>query len=60
MSKRDEDEDEDQVTEGVCTAHGCGCKHFKPRKYSPMYCVQKECGHSVEWHHVNAREIRVG
>jgi hypothetical protein len=52
-------EDDDLIPEGVCTAIGCKCSHFKPRKNSAMYCGQPNCGHSVEWHHMNSREIDV-
>jgi hypothetical protein len=53
---RDSDPDEDSVPEGVCTAPTCKCSHFNPREDSPMYCARKKCGHSVEWHHMNARQ----
>ncbi|MES2155481.1 MAG: hypothetical protein V4510_10135 [bacterium] len=49
--------DDDVVPRGVCTAIGCKCSHFKPRENSLMYCAQKKCGHSVEHHHLPAREV---
>lgn len=49
--------EDDQVPEGVCTAPKCKCSCFKPRKNSRMYCAQNDCAHSIEWHHLNAREI---
>jgi len=51
------DDSEDVVPAGVCTSPGCKCSHFKPRKDSLMYCAQKNCAHSIEWHHLNSREI---
>ena len=51
------DEDDDQVPAGVCTARACKCSKFKPKKGSKMYCGQPSCGHSVEWHHLPAKEI---
>ncbi len=50
-------DEEDKIPAGVCTAHFCKCSHFKPRRGSKMYCAQPDCGHSIEWHHLNAREI---
>ena len=48
--------DDDLVPEGTCTAPKCRCTCFNPREDSPMYCERKKCGHSVEWHHLNARQ----
>lgn len=55
-AKKKEDE---PIPVGVCTAPGCRCSCFQSRANSPMYCWQTICGHSVEWHHVPARELRV-
>lgn len=48
---------DDVIPEGVCTALGCKCSCFKPKKKARMYCCQPNCGHSIEWHHLNAKEI---
>lgn len=48
---------DDGVPRGVCTASGCKCQHFKPDQDRPMYCEKKKCQHSVEWHHLPAKEI---
>ncbi len=52
---------DDAIPEGVCTAPNCKCECFKPDndRDRPMYCAKKNCSHSVEWHHVNAKELRV-
>jgi hypothetical protein len=51
-----QDED-DPIPRGVCTAISCKCSCFDPLPSRPMYCAQPECQHSVEWHHLNAKEI---
>lgn len=48
----------DIVPAGVCTAIGCRCSCFASRENSLMYCMQPNCGHSVEHHHIPAKEIR--
>lgn len=50
--------EEDVVPRGVCTAPKCACDRFRPRKGAPMYCARKRCGHSVEFHHLAAREVK--
>lgn len=54
--------DDENIPRGVCTASTmkrgiCKCSHFKSDPNSPMYCAQPNCGHSVEWHHLSAREV---
>ena len=49
------DRAEDPVPSGTCTALKCECNRFHPRRDSLMYC--RDCGHSVEHHHIPAREI---
>lgn len=49
----------DIVPKGVCTALKCRCSCFFPREGSPMYCAQPDCAHSIEWHHMDCREIEV-
>lgn len=57
MAKKEKPEEDENVPEGICTANGCKCSCFKPRKDAKMYCAQKDCAHSIEWHHLNAKEI---
>lgn len=49
---------DDNVPSGVCTAPKCKCSCFKPQADRIMRCGQPKCGHSVEWHHMSAKEIR--
>lgn len=56
MSKKKERDD--VVPAGVCTALKCTCDRFMPRTGSPMYCARVGCGHSVEHHHLNARDVK--
>lgn len=52
-------EEEDDIPRGVCTALACKCSCFTPKEGSPMYCGQEGCNHSIEWHHLSAKEIEV-
>lgn len=56
-----DDDHEKNIPRGVCTASNrkgfCKCSHFQGRDGSPMYCSQPKCGHSVEWHHLSAKEL---
>lgn len=45
----------DPIPPGVCTASGCSCDRFKPHPSGPMYCKNKKCRHSVEFHHLSAK-----
>ena len=47
--------DDDIIPRGVCTALRCTCAQFRPRAIGPMYCA--DCGHSVEHHHLNSRDV---
>lgn len=54
MGRPKEDEN---VPRGVCTAPKCKCSCFNPKRRAPMYCTEEDCQHSVEWHHLNAKEV---
>lgn len=55
------DDTKDPIPAGVCTATKCKCDCFKPNHAanSPMYCAKKSCMHSVEHHHISAKDIQV-
>lgn len=50
---------DDVIPPGVCTALKCRCDSFIPNveANAPMYCARKNCWHSIEWHHLPAKEI---
>ncbi len=58
MKKKKADRERDDIIPaGVCTALHCSCAMFRPRDAGPMYC--RDCGHSVEHHHLDARDVAV-
>lgn len=54
MTKKRRERD-DVIPAGVCTALHCACAMFRPKESGPMYCL--DCGHSVEHHHLDARDV---